>query len=535
MDDRSAHSDDDSGDGESLATTKASDEAAELETEPGPAAEGAAGAEDKAQGEAPEEAPGSPAASEVPDQGLPAGGQAEEPEPGSEAGMEALEEEPEAARRKDTDAHSRGSVPLTTIAEEAAGGPKRAEEAEEEAEAEEEGEEEEEEEEEEREEKDRVREPSLAKEVRYAEEKAERSEGTAPPSPAAAREEEEWSEEMKKQQEQQLRSELLDQYHMLLMERNRYRRYNAYLQHRICESLRKKKGLEAAETPERAAEPQAPDKEQAYLHYLAILEELRKQEVDDLEWYQQELGQLKQQCQDKQMRVEKEWRHFQALKKQVVMQVMGSCRLRGGRQAALREVEQIQALEDRKEKEMSAVRLENVQLKQSLAHFETRMRAQEDLSEGLLLIDFEQLKIENQTFNEKVEERNEELLKLRNKVTSNVQTITHVKEKLHYIDMENACKKTQLMRIESQVSVGRDILTKTKQARDSLRADNIRLSQRNGLLGKESLLRDLEAKVDSTEKLNRRLESLKRHHAGLTLSCKGVRQKIREAKAFLPS
>ena len=33
--------------------------------------------------------------------------------------------------------------------------------------------------------------------------------------------------------------------------------------------------------------------------------------------------------------------------------------------------------------------------------------SQEELAEGLHLIDFEQLKIENQTYNEKIEERNE--------------------------------------------------------------------------------------------------------------------------------
>ena len=32
---------------------------------------------------------------------------------------------------------------------------------------------------------------------------------------------------------------------------------------------------------------------------------------------------------------------------------------------------------------------------------------EEELAEGLHLIDFEQLKIENQTYNEKIEERNE--------------------------------------------------------------------------------------------------------------------------------
>ncbi|XP_007109314.1 cilia- and flagella-associated protein 184 [Physeter macrocephalus] len=344
-----------------------------------------------------------------------------------------------------------------------------------------------------------------------------------------------WTEEVQKPQEQQLRAELLGQFRSLMAQRDRYQRYSIDLQHRIFEALRKK-GLDAAEAPEKGLDAaEAPDKEQAYLRHLAMLEDLRKQESDDLRWYHRELDQLKQQCKEKLSRVEKEWRRLQALKKQVVMQAMGSCRMRGGRQAALREVEQIQALEDKKEKEISAVRLENVQLKQSLVHFENRMRAQEDLTEGLLLIDFEQLKIENQTFNEKVEERNEELLKLHSKVTNNVQIITHVKEKLHFVDRENARKKSELMEIEAQVALKRNILTKTKQARDSLRIDNIKLNQKCGLLGKEALLWDMEEKVDRTEELSQRLEALKHHHAGLILSCRGVKQKIREAKAFLPS
>ncbi|NIG60599.1 coiled-coil domain-containing protein [Pontoporia blainvillei] len=343
-----------------------------------------------------------------------------------------------------------------------------------------------------------------------------------------------WTAEVQERQERQPRAELAAQLRSLTAERERHQRYSTYLQHRILEALRKK-GLDAAEAPEKGAEPEAPEKEQAYLRHLAMLEDLRKQESDDLRWYHRELDQLKRQCEEQLSRVEEEWRRLQALKKQVVMQAMGSCRMRGGRQAALREVEQIQALEDKKEKAISAVRLENVQLKQSLVHFENRLRAQEDPTEGLLLIDFEQLKTENQTLHEKVEERNEELLRLRSKLTNHVQIITHVKEKLHFVDVENACKKSELMEIEAQVALKRDILTKTKQARDSLRIDNIKLNQKCGLLGKEALLRDMEEKVDRTEELSQRLQALKHHHAGLILSCRGVKQKIREAKAFLPS
>lgn len=68
---------------------------------------------------------------------------------------------------------------------------------------------------------------------------------------------------------------------------------------------------------------------------------------------------------------------------------------------------------------------------------ESKIRDKEQLAEGLHLIDFEQLKIENQSLNEKIEERNEELLKLRKKTTATVQVLTHIKEKLQFVEKEN--------------------------------------------------------------------------------------------------
>ena len=51
------------------------------------------------------------------------------------------------------------------------------------------------------------------------------------------------------------------------------------------------------------------------------------------------------------------------------------------------------------------------------------------------MIDFEQLKINNVDLNEKIEERNEEILKLRKKVTSTVQVLAHLKEKLQFVQV----------------------------------------------------------------------------------------------------
>ena len=91
------------------------------------------------------------------------------------------------------------------------------------------------------------------------------------------------------------------------------------------------------------------------------------------------------------------------------------------------------------------------------------------------MIDFEQLKIENQSLNEKIEERNEELLKLRKKTTSTVQVLTHLKEKLQFVQAENQVLKTELTGLEAELGQHRDAVTKVKFQRDQLRHENAKL------------------------------------------------------------
>ena len=53
----------------------------------------------------------------------------------------------------------------------------------------------------------------------------------------------------------------------------------------------------------------------------------------------------------------------------------------------------------------------------------------DDYFEGLHIIDFEQLKIENNTLTEKIEDRNEEIHKIKNKINISVQELAHLQEK----------------------------------------------------------------------------------------------------------
>lgn len=94
---------------------------------------------------------------------------------------------------------------------------------------------------------------------------------------------------------------------------------------------------------------------------------------------------------------------------------------RTGKPISRRLSAQYDAAEQKKDGDLEKVRLRNIYLRTSLKKLERTLHSREQLAEGLHMIDFEQLKIENQTLNEKIEERNEELAKLKRKKTSTVQ------------------------------------------------------------------------------------------------------------------
>ncbi|KAF1326577.1 putative hydrolase, partial [Globisporangium splendens] len=118
-----------------------------------------------------------------------------------------------------------------------------------------------------------------------------------------------------------------------------------------------------------------------------------------------------------------------------------------------------------------------------------RLHAKEQLAEGLHLIGFEQLKIENQTLNEKIEERNEELLKLCMKTTSIVQVLTHIKEKLQFVLAENQTLKKESADLEEALTVNRDKLAKKKKERDANRQMAQKLRSKEGFAKLELLYR----------------------------------------------
>merc|ERR1712072_1243505 len=160
---------------------------------------------------------------------------------------------------------------------------------------------------------------------------------------------------------------------------------------------------------------------------------------------------------------------FQEFKRQVAQHAEYA---RTGEKIRPKIIQEIEEFELDKDAEVEEVRGQNISLKNKLAKLEQALRKKDELADNLHVIDFEQLKIENQTLNEKIEERNEELHKLRKKTISTVQVITHMREKLQFISQEYQSLKAELSRLDQELASQRDLVTKTKHERDDIRAEN---------------------------------------------------------------
>eukprot|EP00924_Labyrinthula_sp_SR-Ha-C_P008825 augustus_masked-scaffold_2-processed-gene-4.47-mRNA-1 protein AED:0.01 eAED:0.01 QI:0/-1/0/1/-1/1/1/0/310 len=182
-----------------------------------------------------------------------------------------------------------------------------------------------------------------------------------------------------------------------------------------------------------------------------------------------------------------------------------------------RQLVNFQKKEQKLAKQIEELWFTNIFVVLQLKKVEDEISSKEQLSEGLHLIDFEQLKIENQTLVEKIEGRAEELQKLKNKTTTMVQVLIHLKEKLQFIQKEN--EKSQL-----DLSLGQNELMSSKETLKRMKNQKARQEKRREKNQKENqfacnptLVEDYKKVVARAEEINKknillkeRLTTLKR-------------------------
>ncbi|KAF0038985.1 coiled-coil domain-containing protein 96 [Scophthalmus maximus] len=256
--------------------------------------------------------------------------------------------------------------------------------------------------------------------------------------------------------------------------------------------------------PER--EMPASERLQEYHKYINTLTDLKQQLATDTEEARQQAEELRLEAQGSLDKVEGEWRALVALKQHVAVTALSRCL---GRRVAHAKVESTLAADQLRQDALIQLRLKHIELTMKIRRMEAELRDGEERDRDPLQLQFDQLqaaRLEQKALSEK---HSEESTKLQDKISRGLELLSNVKEKLFWSKAEVQAKQEQLAKLEAMVARKKGLLTRTKQACNRLKRDNLRLKECRGLLGNRVLLRDFEDTVDASDHLEEQLENLK--------------------------
>jgi hypothetical protein len=147
-------------------------------------------------------------------------------------------------------------------------------------------------------------------------------------------------------------------------------------------------------------------------------------------------------------------------------ELLENAETRKGTKIPKQEVQNWLNREKKLEDDIRKLRIQSFTKSLEMNRLKKELKKMEDYFEGLHIIDFEQLKIENNTLTEKIEDRNEEIHKLRNKINSTVQTLAHLQEKSRFVSSQNEIKKQENENLKKEIIDMKKKLTEKKEMND---------------------------------------------------------------------
>lgn len=118
------------------------------------------------------------------------------------------------------------------------------------------------------------------------------------------------------------------------------------------------------------------------------------------------------------------------------------------------------------------LRLKNSTLKVQKKKLHLQLKQKEEMGEVLHEVDFQQLKIENSQYLEKIDERNQDLLRLKLMAGNTLQVLNSYKKKLHTLTLESD-------RLKSEITSRNDLLGKIDQETETVEVERAKAEEAN--------------------------------------------------------
>ncbi|XP_030754256.1 coiled-coil domain-containing protein 96-like isoform X2 [Sitophilus oryzae] len=191
-------------------------------------------------------------------------------------------------------------------------------------------------------------------------------------------------------------------------------------------------------------------------------------------------------------------------------------------------VERLVSRQNKNMQQVSSMRLTYIKLKVMIQEKMDEIKALEEVAPGLFLGDYDQMKVDNRSYADKIEEKDEELTRLRVKTVNITQVLAHLREKIAEFDndLEDLIYENDM--IEADYQGIRYQLNELKQKRDYYRHRINKMREESGLLTQPTLLKDMEQAFKDIEKETEHLRTLKDEHRKRSNQAKNVRKKMED-------
>ncbi|KAJ8728072.1 hypothetical protein PYW08_016457 [Mythimna loreyi] len=296
------------------------------------------------------------------------------------------------------------------------------------------------------------------------------------------------------------RDEYLQAHRDLTQERNHQQLLNNILHRRLAEYYKKRKCEHVLKPLEGAV-----DMEEKYQQKLYAYEELKKKAESEIADIKKKVSEVEEKYAGRLEHANSKFDGLQHLERTTGSGLIYS---RKGKPIADKTVERFLTLQRRKSEQSSALCLRYIRARNAVAELEAIVKKLETLGPGLYVWQYEQLNIDNQNFNTKIEEREDELIKNRAKCTEHNQILAHIREKMHHTDEVIDFAECDLGDAEIEFYRAREDLGQVKGHRNKLRWSVEDERMKAGLLTRKDLLRDFQSSLDEVVLLEQKKRNL---------------------------
>ncbi|KAF5287498.1 hypothetical protein FQA39_LY04126 [Lamprigera yunnana] len=287
-------------------------------------------------------------------------------------------------------------------------------------------------------------------------------------------------------------------YRKWLPERAAAKMKNNFLQRKMAEYFRRKKMDHVLKETDQQVDSQT--KYDKKLDAMVTFKELDDRKRNNVNL---ELSDLRAQKDEHQALFEANFASMQNREKDIGS---GLINTQTGKPISEKVIERLIKRQNEKMMEIVKMRLTYIKLRNRVNEKKANLHKLDTIGENLHLIDYEQLKIENTSHTEKNEDRDEELNKLKVKMSETMQCLAHVREKTAALQIDYQHVKNCAENIVLDANACRERVNSVKKARDNYRQSIVKMISDSGLLTKPKLLCDMEESIEEIKLLEDQIQ-----------------------------